>query len=258
MKRGIIMRKLALIMVVMITALLIVGCAKTTSVTGTVTYREKIALPPEGVVVTVKVEDISRADAPAITIGEQIVKNPGHQVPIPFEVDYDPVDIDEKYTYAMRVRIEVNGELWFTNTTRYQVITRGYPTSDVEVVLEKVGPRETLTLVDEVWVLVSYGEKGNLKGLIADTEVTIEFKSVESKFGGSGGCNNYFGGYEIDNNELIIKPPIGSTMMACPESIMDQEQAYFKLLETTETFKVDNGSLTITCSGNKLLVFARQ
>ena len=156
------MRKLGLIIFMILAMVLIAGCASTSTVTGTVTYREKITLPTQGVVVTVKVEDVSRADAPAITIGEQIIENPAHQVPIPFEIEYNPDDIDERYTYAMRVRIEVDGELWFTNTTRHQVLTRGYPTSNVEVVLEKVGPRETLTLEDTAWVLESYGEKGNL------------------------------------------------------------------------------------------------
>jgi len=257
-KRGLIVRKLGLITVVMLTALLIVGCAKTATVTGTVTYREKIALPPEGVVVTVKVEDVSRADAPAVTIGEQIIENPGHQVPIPFEIQYSPDDIDDRYTYAMRVRIEVDGELWFINTTRYAVITRGNPTSNIEVILEKVGPREILTLEDTTWVLESYGEKGNMQAVLEDTEITIEFKSAESNFSGSGGCNNYFGSYEINKNELTIKPPIGATEMACPEPIMDQEQEYLKLLETTETFQIQNVKLIISCSGNKGLFFIKK
>ena len=113
------------------------------------------------------------------------------------------------------------------------------------------------SIEDTMWKLDSYGEKGNFRPLLEDTEITIEFKSAESQFAGSGGCNSYFGSYEINQNELIINPPIGSTMMACPEPIMDQEQEYFKLLETTETFKVDNNKLTITCSGNKLLVFIK-
>ena len=133
------MRKLGLITIIMLTLILVAGCAKTATVTGTVTYREKIALPPQSVVVTVKVEDVSRADAPAITIGEQIIKNPGHQVPIPFEIEYNPDDIDERYTYAMRVRIEVDGKLWYTNTSRYDVITRGNPTSGVEIIVDKQG-----------------------------------------------------------------------------------------------------------------------
>ena len=125
------MRKLGLITIIMLALMLIAGCAKTATVTGTVTYREKIALPAEGVVVTIKVEDVSRADAPAVTIGEQVIENPSHQAPIPFEIEYNPNDIDERYTYAMRVRIEVDGKLRFTNTTRYGVITRGNPTSDI-------------------------------------------------------------------------------------------------------------------------------
>ncbi|MFC2122231.1 YbaY family lipoprotein [Bacteroidota bacterium] len=133
------MRKLGLITIIMLTLMLFAGCAKNDIVTGTVTYRERLALPPEGVVVTVKVEDISRADAPAVTIGEQVIENPGHQVPIPFEIEYNTSDIDERYTYAMRVRIEVDGKPWFINTTRYGVIIRGNPTSDIEVIVDKVG-----------------------------------------------------------------------------------------------------------------------
>ena len=108
---------------------------------------------------------------------------------------------------------------------------------------------------DTICKLESYGEKENLQTVIQDTEITIEFKSAEGEIAGSGGCNSYFGGYEINKNELTIIPPIGSTMMACPEPIMDQEQEYFKLLETTETFQIQNGKLTISCSGNKILVF---
>ncbi|MFC2024620.1 YbaY family lipoprotein [Chloroflexota bacterium] len=133
------MRKLKLFIAIMFAILLVASCTKTNTVSGTLTYRERIALPQQGVVISVKVEDVSRADAPAVTIGEQIIENPSQQVPIPFEVAYNPADIDERFTYAMRIRIEVDGKLWFINTSRYQVITRGFPTNNVEVLLEKVG-----------------------------------------------------------------------------------------------------------------------
>ncbi|MFC1968625.1 YbaY family lipoprotein [Chloroflexota bacterium] len=252
------MRKLGLITIIMLTILFIAGCAKTATVTGTVTYREKIALPPEGVVIAVKVEDVSRADAPAVTIGEQIIENPAQQVPIQFEIEYNPDDIDERYTYAMRVRIEVDGELWFINTTRHQVITRGFPTSNVEVMLEKVGPRESLTLEDNTWVLESYGEKGNLQAVLRGTEINIEFKGSEGQFSGSAGCNRYFGGYATKGSSLSIPGPISATEMACPEPIMDQEQEYLKLLETTETFQIQNDRLIILCSDNKGLFFIKK
>ncbi|MFC2047868.1 META domain-containing protein [Chloroflexota bacterium] len=114
------------------------------------------------------------------------------------------------------------------------------------------------SLEDTTWKLESYGEKGNLQALIEDTEITAEFKSADRQVAGSGGLNNYFGGYEITKNELTIKPPIGSTMMAGPEPIMGQEQEYLSLLETAENLKIEKGKLTISCSGNKILVFVTQ
>lgn len=65
------------------------------------------------------------------------------------------------------------------------------------------------SIEDTVWELESYGEKGNLQTVIQDTEITIEFKSAEEQIAGSGGCNSYFGSYEINKNKLTIIPPIG-------------------------------------------------
>ncbi len=46
----------------------------TSKVTGSITYRERIALPPSAVV-AVKLVDVSLADAPAVLIAEQIIRN---------------------------------------------------------------------------------------------------------------------------------------------------------------------------------------
>ena len=111
---------------------------------------------------------------------------------------------------------------------------------------------------DVMWKLESYGEIGNLQSIIQDAKITAEFFSPKSQIVGSGGCNNYFVDYEFNKNELTITPPIGSTMMVCPEPIMDQEQEYFELLETAETYQIQNGKLTISCSDNKILIFGRR
>jgi putative lipoprotein len=107
------------------------------SVSGTVTYRERIALPPDAVV-SVQIRDVSLADAPAQVMGEQIIENPG-QVPIPYDVAYDPNDIDERHTYAAAARIvDGSGKLLFITTTIFPVITRGNPTEDVQLLVERV------------------------------------------------------------------------------------------------------------------------
>ena len=104
-------------------------------ITGTVTYRERIALPPDAVV-KVELRDVSMQDVPSILFGETTITRPG-QVPIPFEVLYEPLDIDSRRTYATRARITVGNDLWFINTTRYAVITHGNA-SHVDMVLQHV------------------------------------------------------------------------------------------------------------------------
>ena len=105
---------------------------KVASVTGQVTYREDLAIRP-GAIVEVRLVDISRQDMAAIIVGEQIISRHA-QVPIPFEVTYDPADIEPSHTYAIQARITDHGQLMFTTTDLHPVITHGNPTT-VEVVL---------------------------------------------------------------------------------------------------------------------------
>jgi len=105
------------------------------SVSGTVTYRQKIALGPNAVVI-VRLLDTSRADAPSITVGEQVIESPG-QVPVSFVIEYDPDDIDDRFSYTVRAEIREDDRLLFTTTSTYPVITRDNP-NKVDLVLEQV------------------------------------------------------------------------------------------------------------------------
>jgi putative lipoprotein len=107
------------------------------AVIGTVTDGQDSELP-EGLTVTIKLEDTSLADAPAVVISEIRIENPG-QFPIPFAVVYDPELIEESNTYTMNVRIEdAAGNLQYINTTVSQVITNGMPRL-VEIIVDNVG-----------------------------------------------------------------------------------------------------------------------
>lgn len=102
------------------------------TVTGTVFYLERIALPP-GAVVTVQLADVSRADAPADIIAKEVI-TPTTQVPIPFSLSYDPARIVATHTYVVQARMEVEGKLRFISTTSNPVITNGKPShADIRV-----------------------------------------------------------------------------------------------------------------------------
>ena len=113
------------------------GGPSVAQVTGTVTYRERIALPPTAVI-KVQLVDVSRADAPAIVLGEKITQAGGKQVPFTFEIPYDPARIEASCSCAVQARIEQDGKLRFISDRHYAVITRGAPTR-VDIVLRSVG-----------------------------------------------------------------------------------------------------------------------
>jgi len=113
------------------------GGSDPAKVTATVSYRERTALPPTALI-KVQLVDVSRADAPAVVLGEQVLQAEGRQVPFAFVIPYDPATIEASHTYAVQARIEVDGALRFINDQRYAVLTRGAP-SHVDMVLKGVG-----------------------------------------------------------------------------------------------------------------------
>lgn len=111
--------------------------AKEGTISGTVSYLTREALP-ENAVITVTLADTSRADAPATTLNEVTIPSEGMQVPISFELTYDPTEIDERYTYTVRATITLDGELIKTSTQSYPVITRDNPTENIAIMVESV------------------------------------------------------------------------------------------------------------------------
>jgi len=108
----------------------------TATVRGEVTYRERIAVPP-GAQLEVLLLDVSRADAPSLTIGGVTLSNIG-QPPYPFEIAYRPDQIVSSHQYVVRARLMHEGRLLFTTDQAYPVITAGHPT-EVQLVLKRVG-----------------------------------------------------------------------------------------------------------------------
>ncbi len=109
-------------------------------------------------------------------------------------------------------------------------------------------------VADRQWVLVGYGDPANPTVVAEGTKITAVFSSVEPTVSGSGGCNNYFAGYEsTDDGGLTISGPIGATMMAC-ENTMDAEAAYFAALETVTNWGLtEEGRLELTYGAEKLI-----
>lgn len=96
-----------------------------TDVSVTATYRERIMLPP-GHTLIVKVEDVSRADAPSRVIAETRQALDGRAQPYAVTLSVPNDKIDSRMEYAARAEIrDQSGALRFTTDTRHSVLTRG-------------------------------------------------------------------------------------------------------------------------------------
>ena len=89
---------------------------------------------PAGAVVTVKLVDVSLADASAVTLAEHVIEGAA-MLPAEFRIAYDPGRIDERADYALEATVRHRGRLLYINDTVHPVLTHGNPASrDIEVV----------------------------------------------------------------------------------------------------------------------------
>lgn len=103
-------------------------------ITGTATYRERIALPPQAVF-EASVEDVSRAGAPSIRVGEVRIDAP--RVPVRFEIAVDEAQLQPNRRYVVRARILLDGKLIFTSDTVHPMLD-GAGTRHVDILLRRV------------------------------------------------------------------------------------------------------------------------
>jgi len=103
-------------------------------VTGTATYRERIALPADAELI-VQLLDVSLADAPSTVVAEQRISPV--RVPAAFTLTYDPAQIDQRHSYAVSARVERGGKQLFVTDTRHPVLTQGGG-GTVDIVMTRV------------------------------------------------------------------------------------------------------------------------
>ena len=238
-------------------------------VTGTVTYRQRIALPPDASI-KVSLQDVSRMDAAAIVICETEISAGGKQVPIPFELKYKPDGIDPARRYSVRATISVEGKLMFTSTRSYPVLTQGAP-RDVEILLQQVSgdqsaaqgasqgasAEKAVPLEETRWNLTELNGKPVVAGA-GEREAYIELHADGDKLGGSGGCNRLFGSYDLSGSSLSFHS-VASTLMACPDSATADESALLQALKLTDSFRISGQNLELRASERVLARFqARQ
>ena len=203
-------------------------------VSGTVSYRERMMLPPNSEVV-VRLEDVSKMDVAAELMGETRFFARGGP-PFDFAVKYDPDRINPRMRYALRASIYQGATLLFTTTSHTPAFESDDP---VEIWVQRIGGSGKQAVIEgREWVLATLpgAEVGDVERI-----PTLTLQPEEGRVTGSAGCNRYFGSYEKDGTALSFGQA-GATMMACAHG-MELERSFLSMLEKVRQWKVHDGIL---------------
>jgi heat shock protein HslJ len=113
-------------------------------------------------------------------------------------------------------------------------------------------PPASFSLLNTEWLL----EDLDGSGVVDHARATLSFPEA-GKVAGNGSCNRFFATAEI-HGDAVKLGALGSTRMACPEAVMNQESKYLEALQGAERFEWKDPYLLIYCRGfDKPLRFTR-
>ena len=221
---------------------------------GSVRYRERIALPPDAVL-QVALLDVSRMDVAATLIAETTIFPEG-QVPIPFELEYDRQQIDSRMVYALRATIRRGENFLFVTDTHYPVLTRGHGES-ADIVLVRSGgasaPVADADLTGTRWQLRTLGGD-RVEPVEGHRAPYLQFESRDGETIAHGftGCNSFNGGYRVEGATLGFDRML-MTLRACPD--MSVEQRFMSALEEVNRYLIESTWLILSGADGEVATF---
>ncbi len=109
----------------------------------------------------------------------------------------------------------------------------------------KFEPQRPAKLEKTQWVATGINNgQGGVVSSASTERSTAQF--IDGKLSGNAGCNQYSGGYTLEDNKLTVGP-IMTTRMHCPEpaDIMQQEQEFLQAITGTRTLTLDTRKLEL-------------
>lgn len=206
---------------------------------------------PAGSALTVLLQDVSLADAPAVTLAQTRIELSGQQASIPFSLTYPGSAVNPRSAYSAQARITLGDRLLFITTQNNHV--NALEPSPMELLVSPVqAPREPATpdvsLSDMYWRLLEVGGE-TIRIMESMREPSLVLHGQDGRFAGSGGVNRLMGGYIVNGASLIFTNP-ASTMMAGPPEAMRQEQAIITALRHVQGFRINGDLLTLVDESN--------
>ena len=216
---------------------------------GDVTYRERIALPPGGML-SVSLIDLATPDQPRVSAKAPIA-SPG-QVPLTFTLNFDDNVIVAGHKYARVAEISGEDAVWFRNAEPYAVDPLA-PAAPILIIVNMVPADEAVAkpevvapppILDITWQAETIAGAPVARGVVSSLSIASDMRA-----GGRGGCNSWFAQAEVTGERLIFSA-VAATRMACvSEDVTKQEDSFFAALAATRFWRVDSDHLVLLDAG---------
>ena len=244
--------RIVLAMVALLLAFAGPALAAKVALTGDVTYRERIALPPGGTL-SVSLIDLASPDKPRVS-AKAPIGSPG-QVPLTFTLNFDDTVIVAGHSYALVAEIAGTDAVWFRNAEPYAIDPLA-PAAPILIIVNVV-PKNAATvaapepvvappppILDITWQAESIGGTPVARGIVSSLSIASDMRA-----GGRGGCNSWFAQAEI-NAERLIFSAVAATRMACvSDDATKQEDSFFAALAATRFWRLDKDHLILLDAG---------
>jgi putative lipoprotein len=252
--------------VAILLALPVPALAAKVSLSGQVTYREKVDLPAPAKLRIQLVDESLPSAPPRLDVEAPIATG---QVPLSFTLTFEDAIIIPDHSYALIAAISAGGKLIFRNFQPYAVDPLA-PTAPVSIIANLVAatqssaPREASASSAEPADTPPPAILGTLwtATQIGDAKVTARYAPTLSidpnlRAGGTGGCNSWFAVTELEKDTIKVGD-IAATKKSCSTDRDAAEQAYFTALGQAATWSVAGDTLTLYDAGaTPVLTFAR-
>lgn len=210
------------------------------TLTGEVSYRERMALPGGA---SLHVGLVRLPEGTAI-VGAEAYIAPSGQIPLTFRLTVRS-NPDPRREYGLRAEIRANGQILFASPAPVPVdLSNPAP---VSIIVTRQKPQPVVTapalpepkLLDTKWRVTSIGGKP----VTGPRPITLAI-AADLRATGNGGCNSYVSEATLLATKLVFGPA-AATRMACDEAIMAQETAYFAALAAVGGFELDTKGLRL-------------
>ena len=224
------------------------------TITGELTYLQRIALPDDAVAV-VEIKPDDAADGDPVT-AETRTELEGRQVPVPFTLEVPRAHLDAGKSYVLRGGILVAAEMrWLSDPVPVDVAETTLDVGTLTLSPYEAPPPFEIDgkeLLAGEWRIVEVGGRA----VPADIPATIAF-GEDGAFSGRL-CNSYRGPYTLDGATISFGNA-AATLMACPEPQSTLQGALFTALPLAKSWRIgEDGKLIVLDGDGKTLIRARR